>query len=369
MVEVTSATTLEIEDELDAAFARSCIDQSDVFERIVLLDFREDYKADGACSSADWLAYRYGLSERTAREWVAIAKALDFLPAIACAYREGYLSYDKIRWLASFVTFAEDVEWASTAIGMSASEVRRIALERKRITREMADARFKRRYLQVRRDPEEGVVRIWGCLSDTEGEIVRAALERRVRSTHEGTLGQRRADALVEVCSLALGADADRDRATVIAHVDLETLIHADGNGMLEGGTPIAAETIRRLTCDARIQTVVHTPDGDVVAGRMQRTVSPSLGRQVRARDQHCVFPGCMNDVFVDAHHIQHHVDGGPTKLPNLVLLCGFHHRLVHEGGWQMREQAPSEWVFIRPDGTVLGRSWLQKGTAVARAP
>jgi hypothetical protein len=31
-----------------------------------------------------------------------------------------------------------------------------------------------------------------------------------------------------------------------------------------------------------------------------------------------------------------HWVDGGPTDLDNLVLLCRAHHRAVHEGGWQL---------------------------------
>lgn len=34
------------------------------------------------------------------------------------------------------------------------------------------------------------------------------------------------------------------------------------------------------------------------------------------------------------AHHIIAWQDGGPTVLDNLVLLCGYHHRLVHRGEW-----------------------------------
>jgi hypothetical protein len=29
-----------------------------------------------------------------------------------------------------------------------------------------------------------------------------------------------------------------------------------------------------------------------------------------------------------------HWADGGETKLSNLITLCGFHHRLLHEGGF-----------------------------------
>ena len=30
-------------------------------------------------------------------------------------------------------------------------------------------------------------------------------------------------------------------------------------------------------------------------------------------------------------------IDGGPTCLDNLVLLCKFHHQLIHNTGWEVR--------------------------------
>jgi HNH endonuclease len=37
------------------------------------------------------------------------------------------------------------------------------------------------------------------------------------------------------------------------------------------------------------------------------------------------------------AHHILHWILGGETKLENLVLLCGYHHRVIHDTPWQVR--------------------------------
>jgi predicted restriction endonuclease len=31
-----------------------------------------------------------------------------------------------------------------------------------------------------------------------------------------------------------------------------------------------------------------------------------------------------------------HWIHGGETNLDNLVLLCKRHHRMIHEGGWQL---------------------------------
>lgn len=365
------ASDLQIEDEMVAIFDGLCAKWCDLFEKIVVWDFRETYKVDGAQSTADWLAYRFAVADTTAREWVRMAKALDFLPAIACAFREGLLSYDKVRELTRFVTFAEDVDLAKEAIGMSAEEVRRLAAVRVRLTRELADARYQHRYLRARRDSANGFVNIWARLPDAEGEVVLKAIDRRSTAADPETpFQQRRADALVEVCSMALGADADPDRATVVVHTDIDTFVSGAGNAMLEGGTAIAPQTLDRLTCDGRLQTVIHS-GGEIAAGKVTAVVPHYLRRQLRARDGRCIFPGCSNAIWVHAHHLEHRVALGRTELSNLVLLCGFHHRLVHEGGWGLHLTAEGDRVFVRPDGRPLYSHVdpAKRPAAKARAP
>ncbi|MFC3455426.1 HNH endonuclease signature motif containing protein, partial [Amycolatopsis speibonae] len=48
-------------------------------------------------------------------------------------------------------------------------------------------------------------------------------------------------------------------------------------------------------------------------------------------------------------HADSHWADGGPTDLRNLVLLCGFHHRLIHHGDWQVRMAADGLPEFVPP--------------------
>jgi hypothetical protein len=55
-------------------------------------------------------------------------------------------------------------------------------------------------------------------------------------------------------------------------------------------------------------------------------------------------------------HHIVAWSRGGGTNLPNLVLLCYFHHRLVHEGGWQVIK-AGREFRFLPPERVVWRRA------------
>ncbi|MBA3251498.1 MAG: HNH endonuclease [Geodermatophilaceae bacterium] len=54
-------------------------------------------------------------------------------------------------------------------------------------------------------------------------------------------------------------------------------------------------------------------------------------------RDKGCAFPGCDRPYeWCDGHHILGHARGGGTALGNGVLLCGVHHHVVHNDGWEI---------------------------------
>lgn len=42
-------------------------------------------------------------------------------------------------------------------------------------------------------------------------------------------------------------------------------------------------------------------------------------------------FPGCGHTRHLRAHHVRHWFHQGATDVDNLVLICGFHHRLLHD--------------------------------------
>ena len=67
--------------------------------------------------------------------------------------------------------------------------------------------------------------------------------------------------------------------------------------------------------------------------------------------DRGCRFPGCSNTHYVDAHHIHHWAKGGETKLSNLVQLCRFHHRQVHEGRVVVQILDDGALRFVKPNG------------------
>ena len=226
------------------------------------------------------------------------------------------------------------------------------------------------------------------------------------------TSGQRRADALGLLAECALFADLDRgtagDRYQVVLHIDVDGATHAptdsravagvgsrtegvsaetcsviareasfDGDSCLSArGTPmpdvvdaqsghavvetgdgavsVSAATYERLSCDAAVVVMRHHADGSVLdVGRKTRSIPPAIRRALMARDPRCQFPGCTAR-RCDAHHLTPWAHGGGTSLDNLVNLCRWHHRLVHEGGYRLARDSAGGVRVIRPDGTLL---------------
>ena len=106
-----------------------------------------------------------------------------------------------------------------------------------------------------------------------------------------------------------------------------------------DDGLTLTPGVVRRLACDADLIPVALGTRSEVLdVGRTHRLVTAPLWRALVCRDQHCAFPGCTRPpVMCHAHHIVHWLHGGKTKLANLVLLCGHHHRLIHHTPWEVR--------------------------------
>jgi len=105
-----------------------------------------------------------------------------------------------------------------------------------------------------------------------------------------------------------------------------------DYGGLITGSPKMMAQS-----CDAVITAIRLDAHGVPLSmGRTRRIVAPAQWLALVARDKGCVFPGCDRPArWSDGHHLRHWIDGGPTSLVNLALLCRRCHRRVHEGGWQ----------------------------------
>jgi len=214
---------------------------------------------------------------------------------------------------------------------------------------------------------DSGAVHLDAWLDCEGGELVRRAIEPLARpdgADDHRQLRQRRADALVELCSHALDTgQAPRQggqRPHVHVTTTLETLRDVAGAppASLESGALISGTAVERLACDSTmIRVLLNTESVPIDVGRAERVVPPSTRRALNVRDRGCAWPGCdRTSSWTQAHHLVHWASGGPTNMSNLVLLCARHHWKVHEGGWVIARTGAGDIITLRPDPWDLPR-------------
>ncbi|MBP3036720.1 DUF222 domain-containing protein [Arthrobacter sp. zg-ZUI100] len=124
----------------------------------------------------------------------------------------------------------------------------------------------------------------------------------------------------------------------------------SQGSAMLTFAGPTPASQIRRLACEADILPVVLSGDGRILdVGTTARYFPPHLRKALIARDGGCAFPGCTAPApWCEAHHIEYYSRGGTTGTDNGVMLCGFHHHLIHGEKWRITIRKGVPW-FVPP--------------------
>jgi hypothetical protein len=212
------------------------------------------------------------------------------------------------------------------------------------------------------------MVRVDGNLDPETGETLltalSAVLDAESRSGPEGddrTPAQRRADALGEICRQWLdladrpNVGGERPHVTMTVKAELPR-DRGMARSELDHVGPISPHAARQLACDASVRRVLMAgPSEPLDVGRQTQVIPPAMRRAVIVRDRHCRFPGCDRPhTWCDTHHVVHWADGGPTALPNLLLLCRRHHRMVHQHRGFRLELVQGRPMFRRPDGSVL---------------
>lgn len=352
---------------------------------------------EGLKSMAHWLSWRCSMTPGVAREHVRVARTMRQMPTVTEAFREGQLSYSKVREISRVVGRIDEQRLCRLAKVATASQLARMISAYRRAAGERIEVEARRGLTVVERP--DGLVEFKVRLPPEEAALVLAALEAGVQQFGDPPpkpgdpappapkVGERRynrADALLDLSQHFLAAaPADRsgeDRTVVMVQVSAETLALAgpteppggwlandgrDAVATIEGVGAIEAETARKLACDpAELLGAVIDAQGDVLTlGRSRRLVSKKQRRALMVRDRICQFPGCHQTRHLKAHHRVHWANGGPTDLDNLILLCQYHHTYVHEGGMTIdRADGPylggagaKPWVFRLPDGMEYG--------------
>lgn len=374
----------------------------------------------GFPSPASWLSWAVGMSVTTARDHVRVALRLPRFPRTAELFARGELSFSKVR----AITRADRPELESSLITFagcaSAAQLDRIVRHTRQLAHiydssipspatmwELADVAV--------RHPEEGMIDLRFRMPEEDAYRALAVLHRRAEALRSEALAAQPSDdepvptaptdasaeaptspeqvvepilpgaaytilAFMDACeTLAAKGPTDtsgRDRHTLVLHADADDLVEPTDDQPLrvavrvgESGRRAAMDprVLRRLACEARYAVVGHGEQPGVSG--TTSAVPARLRRVLEARDEHCRFTGCGATRHVEAHHIVHRADGGPTELANLVLLCRFHHQFVHRKGWQILHDGKGHFRFEPPGEFRLPAPTLPGASAEAPLP
>ena len=445
---------------------------------IAAMDRTRSWDERGYCSLGNWLDHRCGLGPCASRERIRIGRALVRLPRVDAAFRDGALSYSKVRAITRVATrdteaMLLDIAGRSSAAQLESlvrtyervdrSDMERIPSEQRRslswhyedgmlvvtatvpaergalvikALQKVVDARKDEReaYAESLMPGERGAVAVTDGAEPAHGETADAehvaGLREPEQVAKQETNGsalvpvdrngqhldgsalaqpavvadglgdvseeakcldadiageaadesddlpasvvfalsnteQRYADALVDVAEHYLAnGPANRERRTgqryeVVLTIHRNELAERAAEGgaryHVEPDWGVDEEDARQIACDADLTEFIEDAQGKVLNYERRRRIVPApLLRALKLRDHsRCRFPGCPHQRYVEAHHVQHWIDGGETRLENLVLLCSAHHRLLHHRAFHIIA-GDDGFVFVSRDGEVI---------------
>lgn len=375
-----------------------------------------EWAGDGARSGAAWVAARSVEHPRTARGRVLAGRDLREIPELAAAVLRGDARMGHARLLSAAArakphrrdslaqmdalaartapdlpepAFARVVaRWAALADAEHDAQLRREGVPVPDVDHAAAEQAAQRE-LFLSRVGTDGLWALDGTLDSETGLALATALEAvadAIRDAEDDrTLPALRHDALGVLLSGQLSAGLPvhkgvRPHIVIVRHapapapdgrpvalpvtepapplttlpVAAVLLDRTDGVAQGPATNWISPFAWQRLSCDATLQTLDLGPDEvPLRLGRSARVVPPALRRVLDIRDRCCTFAGCTAPAhWCQAHHIVHWEDGGTTDERNLILLCAFHHRAVHERGFTVRHGPDGTPETLRPDGS-----------------
>jgi len=322
-----------------------------------------------------WVAAESLISRNAAADRLCVGSQLPRLPAVAQALDSGRIGFQAASVLCHLNERFEQVgtaiaeeEWIAHAQEWT---VKDLMVEAAKTWHGVDPSGFnlkveeahERRQLFVSECGD--MYRIDGWLELSAGAIVKAAVDALARPLGQGdqrSSRQRRADALTEMSQQMLDSGRLPKRQGVRPHIAVHTTLAGLKGELgaqaseLGDGTPISSRTVQRLACDGILHRVLKADSMVIDVGRAHRTAQPAQWRGLKARYRTCAWPGCDRPIsWTNAHHVELWAGGGRTDLHRMLPLCYHHHRLVHEGGYQV-VMAGGRIEFIAPDRPVMIR-------------
>jgi hypothetical protein len=328
-----------------------------------------DHLIGGNISAASWISQICGMSVPSANDRLCVGEQLESLPMVAEALSKGEISYQS----ASVICHQRDKlgeksellneeQWLGFARKHTIKDLNwiadhfRYAVDPEGFERDTEES-YDKRFLDI--SEMNGMFHISGVLDREAGAALKSAIDgvsKRRGQDDSRTPKQRRVDALTEIVYHAMDEGKLPQHNGVRPHITVTTTLEGLKGELgaaaseLEPGMPISSKTVQRLACDGTLSRVLKANSVVIDVGRATRSISPAMHRGLKATHRGCCGPGCDRPInWTTPHHLEFWSRGGPNNLPNLLPLCYYHHRLVHEGGWQVVKMG-EEVRFIPPD-------------------
>ncbi len=342
----------------------------------------------GYGSFVEYIERLFGYSPRLTLEKLRVAQALQGLPQLAAALREGNVSWSTVRELTRVATRATERDWLEASRGRTVREVEKQVSGHRPgdLPGDVKDWRAERHVLRFEvsgevlasfREAQGKLRRDAGGPLDDDATLLLMARHVLGGPTDDGRASYQIALTVCEACERA--TQAGLGEALQIS-ADVAEMASCDAQQIKE----IRAESRSRRQSPTTYQAAIiggdrgggdrgggDRGDGTHVGGpfpseihpasgphpqRASQTIPPAVRRAVLQRDEHrCQVPGCRHGTFVDVHHLRAREDGGNHEPDNLLTLCGAHHRACHRGDLLIEKTASGGLNFLHADGTAYG--------------
>jgi hypothetical protein len=329
--------------------------QAELAHCMAEFDAQQGYELFEYRSARSWAIAELNLDPVEASRLVLTCRQLRDLPAVDEAFMAGSVSQahavlltraarqvglEQVR--ASLDTLLELATTASPRHLRVAIQHLRHCVDPDATDRE-AVKKYERRELSAA-STIDGMVVINGMLDETSGATVVAALNALMpppRDDDPRTAGQRRADALTELCRRSLDSgtlpSTKGEKPHLVLTLSYEELLGQVGAApaVLDRVGPVSGSDARMLACDCAVIPAVLNSAGEVLdIGRKTRIWPTAIARAITLRDRTCRHVGCDTPAdHCDLHHKVPWAAAGPTSYDNGILACRHHHTRVHKYG------------------------------------
>ncbi len=367
-------------------------------------DTRGGWSGPGMGSCAQWLSWRAGMNRRTAQEHLRVAHALTGLPQIRAHLASGELSFSKARALTRVATAEREPELLNLALSSTAAQLDRFVAAMGPIDRDqhpdgtMIDTPAPIEsygswrwnddgslYLTARLNPVDAAHLLTGLVR-AEYDRTRTPADPDLPGTPEQGAGQTVPEhgprdlwrhvpanpvpaliAMADTAITAITIPQIAPGAEILIHHTPAPSSPTDPGGHtrahLDRGPALTPAQGDELSCGASIRPVGHDHPrygtGPQLGptlwwGRKRRMPGAALTRLIAMRDVTCQAPGCERTHHLHIHHVIPWSKGGTTDPDNLILLCGYHHRALHDGDFGIAALGKQRFRFHTPAGSEL---------------